>query len=617
MMDDHCDVDHPRSSKRLCSNTGGSNNGDAVANAKRLCSNNNGHRVDAKGKARDCYQEMTACADRQLVPPLLRHDWFYEIPTISKFNNGATAAVAAANANAVDLAASSEELPSLDRQLQQVKRRFQESSERCAEAVEAYATNTTPNYEFEQGRRACNPMEVLGETRPGGLNHALFLNRSAIKLANIDAQLNFTLLTNNHHHYQQQHQPQNSITMDHQHHHDVQEEDTFYFADLCAAPGGFSEYLLRRFCHSLNHKKGNHLSSSNQYTSCRGYGMSLEGDNDQGHGTQWKISPGPLFMGGKKNKNKNGGGGGGVYYHICRGEDGTGDIFQWRNVQALQNDIASQQQNMTRNQHTNLQQQEPQPRVATGRVALVLADGGVDAQRNIEHPEAETQKLVVCQVAAALALLQPGGRLVLKLLGCQTTPILQCVLQELYDNFHHLQVLKPISSRPASAERYLVCTGYLGCPTTTTTSATNSNGNNNVQQNNNDEVFDGPRWINRVLLGQFKITPALATFLAQVDCDMMRLNLNACFAILSNLDSKTMRLTTPPAAVPMAMQPGNHHRGSGDRGDDDAMKDAGDDEDEKWIAQGYNNYHSRNHQQQQHHHKAQLVKAYRAAWKLF
>jgi hypothetical protein len=100
-------------------------------------------------------------------------------------------------------------IKSLSRQLIQAKRRLWPAAERCAKGA-----GSRPEREFGEARRVCNPMEPLGEGNQGGLNQ-MFMNRAAIKLANIDAILGFALTQ-------------------------VSKEN-FFFADLCGAPGGFSE----------------------------------------------------------------------------------------------------------------------------------------------------------------------------------------------------------------------------------------------------------------------------------------------------------------------------------------------------------------------------------------
>ena len=592
---------------------------------RRYDNNHQDHHQGIHG-SRDCFEEVTA--ESCHASRLLRHDWFYEVPLLCRGTS--TRASSSSHAQLAheahhlrqQLATLQAECQTLDQQLQQVKHRFQEAAERCAKAMDEYYESRNRAYEeqyeyydnsdenhaaaepsdvFSSARAACNPYEILGETRSGGLNHGLFLNRSAMKLANIDALLNFDVI--------------GTCGTD-------TNKSTFYFADLCAAPGGFSEYILRRCCHALSSKpNGNISNDTNNYTNshvfgningCRGFGMSLVGNNDQGSGTPWKLSQGPLLLGGGHDCR----GGEGVYYYICHGSDGTGDIFHWPNVQCLQKTIAVRKQ----------QQEQPTGILAStsataqeayGKVALVVADGGVDAQRNVSNPEAQTQKLVVCQVAAALSLLQPGGRLILKMLGCgggASAGVLQCVMQDLYTTFDTIQVLKPISSRPASAERYLVCTGFqANAPSTVP-----------QQQQQPQPLFDGPSWINRILLGRdIHVAPELSTFLARVDRDMLQLNLKACFAILSHLEAKTMRLTTASATAAnsstnnimgIAAIPASHSN----------MMD--EDEDEQWIQQAYNGYHHHGGDNKGYYEEEEddcgnrrkvNVEEFRKAWKLF
>ena len=135
----------------------------------------------------------------------------------------------------------SDEIKSLSQQLLHVKRRLWPAAEKAS-----VAHHSTPSQEFWSARAFANPMEALGECRNEGLNQ-MFINRSAIKLANLDAMLGFELT--------------NSRV------NDSGGTNHFLFADLCGAPGGFSEYIMKRI-----RSKGNDCD-------CRGYGISLVGKN--------------------------------------------------------------------------------------------------------------------------------------------------------------------------------------------------------------------------------------------------------------------------------------------------------------------------------------------------
>ncbi|KAG7343932.1 FtsJ-like methyltransferase [Nitzschia inconspicua] len=375
------------------------------------------------------------------------------------------------------------ELESLKRQLAQVKRRLEPAREACAAAVNAKnqrtgnsKQKTTPEQEFCTARSQANPMECLGTKY--GLNHKLFLNRSAIKLANLDAILEFSLTTTT------------TTTTNNGDTITAAATNVFLFADLCGAPGGFSEYLMKR--------------CQQRHQPYRGYGISLLGTNEHGQGCTWKLGASLQQLGNEKVI--------GSSYWISKGADGTGDVYKWDNIIQFQMEI---------------QQDLAQGGLPLQKMDLVVADGGFDAQRGSECQEEVSQKLVLCELAAALELLKEGGMLIIKLFGCQTESIRRS-MRFMYDHFEWIQEIKPISSRPASQERYALFWGFKGLPRT---------------------WRGGPSWIGSVLIGSGHLLQAdksvyqhLDDYLDTVDRDLMRLNLKACFEILSNLERKTASL---------------------------------------------------------------------------
>ncbi len=345
-----------------------------------------------------------------------------------------------------------DEIKSLNQQLIQVKRKLWPAAEACAQAWDS-----TPGDEFWCARSFANPMEALGETKKGGLNQ-MFINRSAIKLANVDAILDFGL--------------SNSVS------------SHFLFADLCGAPGGFSEYIMKR----IRSKRSGYI--------CRGYGISLVGKNEHGNGAMWRLND---FCEGDDSFS--------IHYKVHYGSDGTGDLYNWENVKCFLEDIQDDlQKSMIPQQKMN----------------LVVADGGFDAQRDSEYQEGVAQKLVLCELAAALELIGSGGTMVLKLFGCQTESM-RMAMRSMYDLFDSMEFIKPVSSRPASSERYLVLSGFQGLPP----------GWEGGQSWINDVLFD------RCLRKDVRFYAHVDAFLSRFDRDMLLLNLKACFAILSRLERKT------------------------------------------------------------------------------
>jgi cap1 methyltransferase len=397
------------------------------------------------------------------------------------------------------------EIQHIHQQLVEVKRRLGPTVERCAMHEHSHHKETNAlnrasivssnhyRYIFEQARRFCNPYEVLGEGQNFGLNHYLFMNRSAIKLANIDAALGFCLTNIT---------PSSPTNGPH---------TIFKFCDLCGAPGGFSEYILWRLRHATS------TTTPFAVSECRGYGMSLVGMNEHGRGIPWKLQDRSVRQ---QCANSNVG----VArqeYEICYGADGTGDIQNWENVLSLQEAIY----------HHNVQfNSSVENDNECGRVHLVLADGGFDAQRDLENQEEMAQKLVACEAAAALSLLRTGGTLVMKLFGFQTA-VVRTMMRHFYFTFDSIIAMKPISSRPASTERYVVCFGFLGNPS----------------------GWTGQRWCNDLYLGRpcalsnypldinYKQKEAyLFNYLDEFDRDICALNLKANAAILWYLEKKCL-----------------------------------------------------------------------------
>ncbi|KAJ8274745.1 hypothetical protein COCON_G00093700 [Conger conger] len=219
---------------------------------------------------------------------------------------------------------------------------------------------------------------------------AFFLNRAAMKMANIDHVFGY-MFTNPR---DTQGKPQTR----------EREGELLYFGDVCAGPGGFSEYILwRRRWHA------------------KGFGMTLRGPND------FKLedffaAPSELFE----------------PYYGEGGVDGDGDITRPENISAFRNFVLE----------------------STERRGLhfLMADGGfsVEGQENIQ--EILSKQLLLCQFLTALSTLRTGGHFVCKTFDL-FTPFSVGLIYLLYLCFDRLSLFKPITSRPANSERYIVCRG--------------------------------------------------------------------------------------------------------------------------------------------------------------
>jgi len=241
--------------------------------------------------------------------------------------------------------------------------------------------------------------------------------------------------------------------------HSRSEEDMPIFVDLCGAPGGFSQYMIFR-----GMKKG--------------YGMSLTGNSNDSVGLGWKVDI--------LDKEQ---------FQVHSGEDGTGDLYVWDNVLSLQ--------------------QKMETDTGASKAALVVADGGLDAQRNSDDQEGIAYELIICEMASSMLLLDSGGHFVIKMFGFQSEKTRDAMLF-LASVFECIKVIKPIASRPASTERYVVGFNFQGVT----------------------EDFDPCQWRDEMLSENYMYTQkldksvCLEQFLDRVDHDIGSLNIRACSSII-------------------------------------------------------------------------------------
>ncbi|KAL7460238.1 hypothetical protein ACHAXS_000701, partial [Conticribra weissflogii] len=341
---------------------------------------------------------------------------------------------------------------------------------------------------------------------------------------------------------------------EHDGHSNYHERDFFSFVDLCGAPGGFSEYILYRHVHPENSKRCNHRSNDSEngisnLLDCYGFGMSLIGKNNDGKGILWDLkhlerhhlndkSKSFAFPDPKENKsnshpilkisrsskaNQN------LLYQVINGADGTGCIYNWDNVIQLQKEVAatlpqnrddSNDANFetlkTRESSSESKSNQSHSRASSGTVHLVIADGGFDAQRDSNNQEIKANQIIISQTAAALLLLRRGGTFVIKMFGFSET-MTRKLLRYLYGRFDRIAALKPILSRPASAERYLVCCGYDGL---------------------RDAAWNEKVLINAITTMTDDENQIFEEYFDQFDLDMTTLNMSSCMDIVQFMEER-------------------------------------------------------------------------------
>lgn len=223
--------------------------------------------------------------------------------------------------------------------------------------------------EMRKARTRSNPFETIRTVH--------FLNRAAVKMANIDRACE-NMFTNPKH---------------------MDPNELLYFADVCAGPGGFSEYILSR-------KKWH----------AKGFGFTLKNENDF---TLDEFFAGPCET-----------------FHPFYGSKGNGDVFDAQNQEEFRSLVMK---------HTH------------GKgVHFMMSDGGfsVEGQENIQ--EILSKQLYLCQCLVALMIVRPGGHFVTKLFDL-FTPFSAGLVYLMYKCFDSISIFKPNTSRPANSERYLIC----------------------------------------------------------------------------------------------------------------------------------------------------------------
>lgn len=228
---------------------------------------------------------------------------------------------------------------------------------------------------FQNARKKANQYENISK--------AIFMNRAAVKIANIDFLYNLT----------------NTSMFNKPSASDVPPDEYFYFADICAGPGGFTDYLYWRLGEDR----------------ARGFGMTLAGDHD------W--APNYKFLRDVRT------------FMRSYGSDGTGNIFKIGNLVEFRNLIES--------------------RTNGEMVSLVTADGGIAVDGQENDQEMLLKRLVMCQFFCALTILRKGGNFVCKVFDV-LTDFSSSLLYIVAQCFNKFSIVKPYTSRPANNERYCI-----------------------------------------------------------------------------------------------------------------------------------------------------------------
>jgi 23S rRNA U2552 (ribose-2'-O)-methylase RlmE/FtsJ len=172
---------------------------------------------------------------------------------------------------------------------------------------------------------------------------------------------------------------------------------------LAEGPGGFLEAMMRKRC-----------NKNDVY-----YGFTLRPEHKSI--PDWKLNS----FSKKQLKQIN----------LLYGKDGTGNLYNLENIDY----VADQLGNNT--------------------MHLMTADGGFDFSANFNNQEQQSFKLICCEIYCAFRLLTGNGSFIIKVYDMFHLYTLH-VINLLRKAFTSVYITKPLTSRPANSEKYLVCCGF-------------------------------------------------------------------------------------------------------------------------------------------------------------
>lgn len=230
--------------------------------------------------------------------------------------------------------------------------------------------DNVPEGEFFEARKRANPYESIGSV--------FFQNRAAMKMANLDSLFSFRFTKA------------------------AKKGEILYFGDICAGPGGFSEYVLWR-----------------RKWKASGLGFTLKGPDDFKLHKFNKDSPIESFQ-------------------CLYGVDGTGDVTNSSNILDYRKACMKQ----------------------TDKLGLhfLMGDGGFSVEGQENDQELLTKQLVLCQFITGISCIRKGGHFICKMFDT-FLPFTVSLIYIMYLLFDQLCIIKPRTSRPANSERYIVCMG--------------------------------------------------------------------------------------------------------------------------------------------------------------
>ena len=185
-------------------------------------------------------------------------------------------------------------------------------------------------------------------------------------------------------------------------------QNSFTSSHLAEGPGGFMEA-----CYNISHKIGFEYYSH--------YGITLFSSNKDIPG--WNKAQEFIY-----NNND---------VKICYGQDKTGNLYNSDNILNFIDNVGK------------------------SNCDLVTADGGFDFSIDFNKQELLSYRLILCEIITALGIQKKGGSFVCKFFDLYSIATIKLLF--LLNTFYgELYITKPLTSRPANSEKYIVCKNFKG-----------------------------------------------------------------------------------------------------------------------------------------------------------
>ena len=188
----------------------------------------------------------------------------------------------------------------------------------------------------------------------------------------------------------------------------TKKKESFISSHLAEGPGGFMEA-----CYNISHKVGFDFYSH--------YGITLYSSNKDIPG--WNKALDFIY-----NNND---------VKICYGKDKTGNLYNSDNILNFIDNVGK------------------------SNCDLVTADGGFDFSIDFNKQELLSYRLILCEIITALGIQKIGGSFICKFFDLYSIATIK-LLFLLNSFYEEVFITKPLTSRPANSEKYIVCKNFKG-----------------------------------------------------------------------------------------------------------------------------------------------------------